>query len=409
MNTVNQNKKTSTVQFKTFIVLLLLVLSGPIKSQAFQLTNQAEISVITCSPGNEVYSVYGHSAIRVKDEIYKYDVVFNYGIFDFSAPNFLYRFAAGQTDYLLGAYQFDDFVQQYQRDKRSVFQQTLNLTQNEKQKIFDFLIWNAKPENRVYRYNFFFDNCATRVRDVVVDNIEGGVTFNEEKQSHKTLRQLVEDYHGKLLWLTFGIDLAVSSESDREATFYEEMLLPDYLMNYFADATKTNGNIPLVQPARTIYKAPVQEYNSLKAGSPFVVFFILILLVGFLSYRQFRKRKMKPGLDYILYGMTGLAGIILSWLALFSEHPAMSPNYNILWALPLNLLFALALIVKKWRPAVKYYHLFISVWLILFMCCSPFIPQYFHPAFYLLIVLVLCRSVWHSLLIMKIKVPGKSL
>ncbi len=408
MNKVNQNRKTSRVQFKTLIVLFLLLLSGSLKSHAFQLTNQAEISVITCSPGNEVYSVYGHSAIRVKDDVYKYDVAFNYGIFDFSAPNFLYRFAAGQTDYLLGAYQFDDFVQQYQRDKRSVYEQTLNLTQNEKQKIFDFLIWNAKPENRVYRYNFFFDNCATRVRDVVADNIEGGVTFKEEKQSHKTLRQLVDDYHGKLLWLTFGIDLAVSSESDREATFYEEMLLPDYLMNYFAEATKTNGNVPLVQPTRIVYKAPAQEYKSFKAGSPFVVFFILTLLVGFLSYGQFRKHKMKPGLDYIIYGMTGLTGIILSWLALFSEHPAMSPNYNILWALPLNLLFALALIVKKWRPAIKYYHLFISAWLILFICGSPFIPQYFHLAFYPIIVLVLCRSVLHSLLIMKMKVAGKS-
>ncbi len=398
---MNQIDKTIRKRVHIFVVLILLVLASSVKSQAFQLTNGAEVSVITCSPGNEAYSVYGHSAIRIKDTAYKYDVVFNYGIFDFSAPNFLYRFAAGQTDYLLGAYNFDEFVEQYQREKRSVFEQTLNLTPTEKQKIFDFLIWNAKPENRVYRYNFFFDNCATRIRDVVANNIEGGVAFNLEDQSHKTLRRLTKDYHGKLLWINFGIDFVVSSKSDREATVSEEMFLPDYLMSHLAEAKKIKDGTSVVTTTQTIYKAPDNNFKSSKATSPFVVFLILTLVVGYFSVKQFRVGKMKNGLDYFVFAFTGVMGIVMGWFALYSEHPAMSPNYNLLWGVPLNFLFVFIWMIKKWRPFVRYYHVFISLWLILFLCFSAFIPQYFHPVFYLFVVMVLSRSVTHSVLIFR--------
>ncbi len=371
------------------------------KSLAFHLSDNAVISVITCSPGNEAYSVYGHSAIRVKDAAFNYDVVYNYGIFDFSAPNFVYRFAAGETDYLLGAYRFDVFVEEYQKDKRSVFEQTLDLNQSEKQKIFDFLLWNAKPENRVYRYNFFFDNCATRIRDVVADNIEGGLEWNTEDQSHKTLRRLIKDYHGKLLWLNFGIDFLVSSDSDREASLSEEMFLPDYVMQHLADAKKVSEDIPVVKKLTTIYKAPDNGFKSSKITSPFVVFLLLTLVVAFVSVKQFRKGEMKAGLDYFVFGFNGFMGIVMGWFVLYSEHPAMSPNYNLLWALPLNFIFAFALIIKKWRPFLNYYFLFISAWLLLFLCCSFLIPQYFHPVFYLFALMVLSRSLLHSALIFK--------
>ena len=382
-------------------MLLFLLFFGVNKSIAFELSEQAEISLITCAPGNGAATAYGHTAIRVKDEIHNYDLAFNYGIYDFEAPNFAYRFASGETDYLLAAYNFESFVNSYKRKNRSVYEQTLELTPTEKQKIVDFLIWNAKPENRVYRYNFFFDNCATRVRDVLANNIEGGLTFDEEKHSHKTLRQLVDDYHGKLLWLTFGIDLVVSSESDREATFWEEMLLPDYLMNHLAEAVKTNGNIPIVKKTTTIYQSSGSKYKSFLLVSPFVVFLVCALLFAFFSYKQFRRSEMKIRLDYLIYGITGAMGVVMAWMALFSEHPAMNPNYNLLWALPVNLLFAIILRVKKWRLFVKYYHVFVSICLILFICCCAFIPQRFHPAFYLFIAMLLSRSLFHSILFLK--------
>ncbi len=388
-------------QFLLVGLVVLLVLSGVLPAKAFKLSDGAEISLITCDPGFGAATVYGHSAIRVKDAAYDYDLAFNYGIYDFESPNFLYRFASGQTDYLLAAYNFDAFVNSYKNTKRSVYEQLLDLTPAEKQKIFDFLVWNAKPENRIYRYNFFFDNCATRVRDVLVNNIEGGLIFNEEERSGKTLRGLVKDCHGKLLWLSFGIDYVVSSKSDREATYWEEMFLPDYLMDHFEDALKSKERVPLVKEARIVYEAPGLTYTSLKFISPFVVFLLIALVILWFSVRQLQRRNPKIKLDYWVYGLNGFMGIVIAWFTLFSEHPAMSPNYNLLWASPLNLAFAFALRIKKWRPRLKYYHIFISIWMVVFLCASPFIPQYFHPVFYLFVIMILSRSIVHSLLIIR--------
>ncbi len=388
---------------QTFVILLAILafmLEFQTKGFALQLSNRAEISVITCSPGNEAYSVYGHSAIRVKDDVFGYDAVFNYGIFDFSSPNFLYRFAAGQTDYLLGVYRFDSFMREYRHDKRSVFEQVLNLTPDEKQKIFDYLVWNAKPENRVYRYNFFFDNCASRIRDVVVDNVEGGLSF-QEKATGETLRQLIKNYQGKLLWLDFGIDFLVSAPSDRVATLWEEMFLPDYVMKHFATAVKTRDNTPIVKSLEVLYKAPEADFKSGRLTSPFVVFLVLFLLVGWLTFNQYKKGVMKSSLDYILYGLNGFGGLIITWFVLYSEHPAMLPNYNLAWLIPLNLLFVFAWIVKKWRPVLKFYHVVLTVWLLFFICCHAVFPQKFHPVFFLIAATMMIRSLAHSAIIYK--------
>lgn len=370
-------------------------------ASAFQLSEQAEISILTCAPGNGAATVYGHSAIRVNDPLYNYDLVFNYGIYDFEAPNFVYRFVSGQTDYLLAAYKYETFVNSYRRGKRSVYEQVLNLTSVEKQKIFDFLNWNAKPENRVYRYNFFFDNCATRVRDVIVDNVEGGVSFQEETLSHKTLRRLVKDYHGKLLWVDFGVDFIVSHDSDREASFWEEMFLPDYLMKHFAVAVKEKDNTPLVKKQIVVYQAPANDFKAMKAIGPMVFFSVLTLCVLFFSYKQFKKKRMNTRLTGWVYGFNGFVGIVVLWFVLYSEHPAMSPNYNLLWALPVNLVFVLACFVKKWKSQLVYYHLVLSLWMILFLASALFIPQAFHPVYYLLVLMVLARSIPHSILLLR--------
>lgn len=397
--------KLKSAQIAVFVIVGLFFCWNSGECKALTLSEKAEISLLTCSPGNEMYSVYGHSAIRVMDMAYNYDNVFNYGIFDFNTPNFLYRFASGQTDYLLAAYGFEDFVKEYQSDKRSIFEQVLNLSQNEKQKIFDFLIWNAKPENRVYRYNFFFDNCATRVRDVLAEQVEGGIAFPENSADPKTFRQLTKDYHGKLLWVNFGIDFVVSADADKIATVSEEMFLPDYLMKHFAAAVKKKGGVPLVKKTHSVYLAEGSEYKAWKITSPFIVFLVPCFLVLLISVKQFRANRFKFGLDYFVYGLNGIMGVIIAWFTLFSEHPAMSPNFNLFWAMPLSLVFVLLWTVKKWRPVLKYYHVVISVWLILFVLLGTFVPQKFHPVFYLFILMVLSRSVFHSIAILKARNP----
>ncbi|MCG6189068.1 Lnb N-terminal periplasmic domain-containing protein [Maribellus maritimus] len=390
------------IQRLTFLLILAFLLQNK-ETRAFVLSRHSEISVLTCSPGDEAYSVYGHSAIRVKDESYNYDVVFNYGIFDFSSPNFLYRFASGQTDYLLGAYGFSDFVDDYIAAKRSIYEQVLNLTQHEKQKVFDFLLWNAQPENRVYRYNFLFDNCATRVRDVIQEQSDGNVNFPEKPENQKTFRDLIKEYHSKLLWLNFGIDLIVVAPSDKDASAFEEMFLPDYLMGHFTNSTITTGNEtkPLVRATNVIYQAPESTFKSLKIVSPFVVFGILLLLVIYVSVRQWRKKKINYLTDYLVFGINGFMGVVMLWFVLYSEHPAMHPNYNLLWAIPVNLIFIFIWKIKKWRTVTRYYFVVVSVWLLLFLLLGSLVPQKFHVVFYLLTLIVLARAVLNTLFVLR--------
>ncbi len=385
-----------------FILLFFFFVST---TRAFVLSDEAEISVLTCSPGNEAYSVYGHSAIRVKDLSYDYDIVFNYGIFDFSTPNFVYRFASGQTDYLLGAYGFSDFVQEYVAAQRSIFEQVLNLTQVEKQKVFDFLLWNAKPENRVYRYNFFFDNCATRVRDVIQEESDGVVIFPEYDVPPRTFRELIKEYHSKLIWVNFGIDLVVAAPSDKKATAYDEMFLPDYLMEHFANSTIKTGNEvrPLVKSSGVIYEAQELKVKNSKISSPFAVFGVLLLIVIFVSVRQLRKKKINYLTDYLVFGINGFLGLAMLWFVFYSEHPAMHPNYNILWAIPLNFVFAFLWKIKKWRPVTRYYFVIVAIWLFIFMLTATFVPQKFHAVFYIISLMVICRAVLNSVFIFRKK------
>lgn len=376
-------------------VFLMLIPSG---SKAFNLSNRAEVSIITCAPGNEMYSVYGHSAIRVFDPAYNYDVAFNYGIFDFSSPNFLYRFCAGQTDYLLGAYRFESFLEEYKKNKRSVYEQKLIISEDEKQKIVDFLLWNAKPENRVYRYNFFFDNCATRIRDVVANNIEGGIVY-AEKADNKTLRTLIKDYHGRLKWLDFGIDFLISSKADRLATLEEEMFLPDYVMKQFAAVKRKSNGERIAGDVQVLYQAPESKAVGSWFTSPAMVIGLLLLLVLVFTAKQFRKQKLNTALDVVLFGINGLGGLLVLWFTIYSEHPAMKANYNLLWLVPLSLLFAVVWPVKKWRKFTCYYFPIFSGWMILFVLFSLFSIQKFHPCFFLMIGMMLVRSLANSLLL----------
>lgn len=386
-----------------FCIALVFIFLNPGQIKAFNLSNDAEVSILTCSPGHEIYSVYGHSAIRVKDVNENYDMVFNYGIFDFSSPNFLYRFASGQTDYLLGIANYGEFYNEYVNEKRSILEQVLNLTQDEKQKIFNFLIWNSRPENRMYRYNFFFDNCATRIRDVIKVQGEREVIFPGDRMESKTLRDLIKEFHRKMLWLNFGIDLVIGSPADKNATAYEEMFLPDYLMRHFFNSKLKNNPVitPLVKSSNEIYNAPKEEYIESKITSPFAVFLFLTVLIMYFSFYEFRRKKISSLLDYIVYGITGLMGIIILWFVLYSEHPAMSPNYNLMWAIPLNLFFSVIWSIKKWRTITKYYHVLISVWLILFVVFGTLVPQDFHIAFYFFVLMIFSRSILHTITIIK--------
>ncbi len=371
-----------------FLNLILLVLfHSNIKAQ--QLSSEATISILTCDPGTEAYSMHGHSAIRVTDPAQHLDAVFNYGVFSFESNDFLYRFAKGQTDYLMMGQRFASWLPEYEKEQRSVYEQALNLSDEGKNKLFAALLENAKPENRVYRYNFFVDNCATRVRDMIERNSGGQISFPDNHPT-ESYRDLIKHYHHSLRWFDLGIDLLVGKKADEPVSAYGQMFLPDYLMNQFAKAqiTVDGKPRPLVLETKTLLEYPNSKQNS-DLPWPAIVFGLLFACVTTISVRAYLRKKQLIWLDCWLFALTGLAGLIIGWFTLFSEHPAMSPNYNLLWAFPLNIFFAIIWTKKEWRPKSRIYFWITGILLLLGFICG----QVFNPAVYMIIFILLVRVV----------------
>jgi len=370
-----------------FFLILISVLVFQPKVQAQQLSPEATVSILTCNPGEEVYSMYGHTAIRVSDPTQKLDIVFNYGAFSFETSDFLYRFAKGQTDYRMDGGRFQSFLPEYDEEKRSVYEQVLNLPPEGKNQLFQALIENFKPENQVYRYNFFMDNCASRVRDMVERHAGTPIRFPDNHPT-ESYRELIKHFHHSFRWFDLGIDLLVGKKADEQVSAYGQMFLPEYLKDQFANAEITIDGKPqpLVLETRTLREYPNSKLNS-DLPWPAIVFGILFLIVAAISIRDFLRKTKSDWLDYWLLGLSGFAGLIIGWFTLYSEHPAMSPNYNLLWAFPLNLFFAGVWAIKKWRPQTRYYFWLSGALLLL----SFVIGQQFNPAVYFIILILLVR------------------
>jgi hypothetical protein len=359
------------------------------------LSPQAQISLLTSSPSDEdVYTVYGHTALRVNDPGTATDLVFNYGIFDFSTPNFIYRFAKGETDYQVRAYEFKYYLTEYRDRGSEVYEQVLTLLPEEKESLWQALVLNERPENRVYRYNFFFDNCATRPAAMIENNIKGIIRYPPQTKP-ATFREAINYCTRNHPWITFGCDLIMGLPTDRVMTPKETFFLPEYLKQAFdrAETVRSDGVQPLV--AKVIVRAV--ETPSAK-GAPsffasplfcFTLFFVLILM---LTRHEWRRQRYFRLPDALLFLLAGTAGCILFFLSFISVHPAMFPNISLLWLHPLHLAGAVLFSVKKLNALAFWYH-FINFVVILIMAAAwIFIPQHFNPAFIPLIASLWIRS-----------------
>jgi len=375
------------------VISLLFLFSISFSAYAGKLSSSAEVSLITCSPGNQIHSFFGHTAIRVYDPVYETDYIFNYGLFDFSTPNFVYRFAKGQTDYQLGVQNYKSFVNSYIRDNRSVYEQKINLTEVEKQNLFDALVENYKPENRVYRYNFFFDNCASRVRDMIEAHVSDKLNWIYPEEEPVTFRQMIEKYIPANTWIDLGIKLALGIPADNIISPYEKMFLPDYVSLDFKNAMiqRNTGEILLCKPLKTIYKAPEIKEKFDPFAPNIIIIFLAVLVVLTTVYGQVRG-KHKIWIDFFTYLVFGIAGLIIAFLTFASEHPATEWNLNLIWALPTHFVFAFVLLKKSWYRPVKIYHRFTAIVLVLFFMTMPGLPQSFHWLVIPLSLLLLVRS-----------------
>ncbi len=379
---------------KSFLLItaLIFIVSHQLWSQIPQLSDKSEISVLTIGPGDELYSKFGHSAIRVKDPVSRIDWVFNYGTFDFNTPHFYLKFIRGKLNYMLSVQSFRGFYYEYKAEKRSVYEQVLDLSYDQKKKIFDFLLWNAQPENRYYLYDFLYDNCATRVRDVIKNQL-GDSLIMPNHPLNLTFRKAFLSYVDNQPWLKIGINLLNGMEADKKLDLYHAMFLPDYVdtvMSISSLKMPGNNKKPLVKEGHYIYRF---DRNGSKNPwiKPWLVFGLLLLLVIWVSVWEYRHLSRKKWIDFLTFFITGLAGTILLGLWLLTDHLVAKNNLNILWLFPLHLIYAFFVIKEKPAQWVKLYANIMRYYYLLFLVAMPFLPQYIDYNFIPIILIILIR------------------
>lgn len=340
---------------KKIYLIFLLFCSTIFQLNAQNLSDKATVSVITCGPGSELYSAFGHNAFRIHDPVLQLDKIYNYGTFDFNAPNFYLNFAKGKLTYQLSTSSFIWFLREYNYENRWVKAQELNLTPTDVQKVYDFLENNAKPQNKYYQYDFFYNNCATKIEDVIQNILKDKVHFTTNYiKTNKTHRDLIANYTANnFKWAKFGIDLALGSVIDKTANKKDYNFLPDYIFKTFENATITveNNQIkPLVKKEATILSAK-KTIHHYSLFSPLNILFILSLFIIFITYQDFKKNKRTKIIDFLLYFITGIIGIIVLLLWFTTSHTATYRNLNFLWAFAPNILIAFVVlknIIPKW-------------------------------------------------------------
>lgn len=354
-----------------FLLLMSLSLGGFAQNP---LSDSAQISVLTLGPyQGELYSAFGHSAIRVYDPQSGTDLAFNYGVFDFDQPNFYLNFTRGHLLYKLGVYPYDLFRDHYIERNRYVHEQVLNLTQEQKQKVFDYLFWNAQPENVNYLYDYFYNNCATKVRDVFVSVFGDSIKFDGTYATPGyTVRDLTHSYLSQQPWGELGIEICLGQPMDKTLTPYEYMFMPDYVESGFNHAT-LNGT-PIVRKTVSVYESTPQAV-SFSIFHPWIVFGLLLLIVVVLTIRDWKRKRLTKWFDVTLFSVVGLIGLLLFVLWVATDHHAAAKNWNLLWAFPLHVFVAPFVFGKKYSPIIKRYFLVTTIVLVGTLALWIFLPQ----------------------------------
>jgi len=341
-----------------------------------QLSPSAQIAIVTLGPWQgEVYSAFGHSAIRLYDPELSIDAFYNYGAFTFNQPNFYLNFAKGHLNYKLDVDHYAPWRDYYISNNRFVHEQILNLNHEQTQKVFDYLFWNSLPENQYYFYDYFYDNCATRLRDVMKITLKDAVVFDSTYiTTDYTIRELTDIYLKYQPWGDLGIDICLGLPMDKHASPYEYMFLPDYIESSFDHATirSDSGVAPLVKDKISVYEAaPEDPPRSL--FHPWTVFGAFLLITIVLTWRNVKSHTRSKWFDAIIFGIIGLVGLLLFFLWTATDHKAAARNMNILWAMPLHLLF-IPLYLKGKKIAITWFKV-IAVLNLLVLLTWAWLPQ----------------------------------
>ena len=323
-----------------------------------------QISLLTCGPGADPYELYGHTALRVQNELTGEDLVFNYGIFDFDTPNFGLRFMLGQTDFKMGVTHFYHFAHSYQRDGRSIVEQVLNLQPDEKIKMLAALDSLWRMEDWTYRYNILYDNCSTRAIDQIKTALNGQMVLSETENGKHTFRSVLHEFSSETSpWYAFGEDLILGSEIDHPLEVSKLLFSPVYAEKYMDSAyvlEADGARRPLVSRKVTLLEAAQKDKDLFPISPMTATMLLLVATLGWCAW-EFSRKRLNPWIDYILMFGTGLAGLIVGFLFFLSEHPAVGSNWLVLLFNPLPLIY-LPFKIRRDRLGKKdYYYRFVGV------------------------------------------------
>ena len=387
------------MQLKKIAILLLLSFSALGFSQEMLLSPLSKISLLTVGTGDELYSSFGHSAFRIQDPSIGIDRIYDYGGFDFDPPAFYLKFARGKLNYRMSGYKTDGFLEAYRRENRWVKEQTLNLSQAERNKIFAFLQNNYRVENRYYLYDFLFDNCATKIPEVLQEGLGDKLKFNYPHiQNPFTFRQLIHQNLDENAWATFGIDLALGAIIDRKATPWEHQFLPLYVDKQMTNTT-INGEAFVTKEEMLVTEKPVESGSPLLL-TPLFWMILLMLAVVVITYFDHKNNRRNKGLDFVLFFSTGAVGLLLFFLWFMTDHVFTKANFNLLWAFPFNLVLAFILLKSKVAPVwVKKYLWILLIGMAITGILWLFKIQIFSPLIIFLLVALGIRYLFliHSL------------
>jgi hypothetical protein len=339
-----------------------------------------DISILTCRSGDELYSTFGHTAIRIVNTENDFDITYNYGVYSYNTSNFYIKFMRGKLPYYLGVSQTEFFMREYYHDKRSVIEQKLILTNDQKEIIIRFLLENAKPENRSYKYDFFYDNCATRAVDVY--ELAGEINYSNSIDE-KTYRELLKENLQNLVWSDFGIDLVIGARADLYTDRRGQMFLPEYIMKNLEYAT-VNSSGPLVEQAKLVLDFEELNAARKKSGTNWPLICTSILFILSLLINLFWK-KIARTYNRLIILICGILGLFLLFMWFGTEHGATKDNWNILWLNPLFLIFPF---IKGKTKRISIYIIIVILFVAGLNCIIDILPQFYNLGFLPLIMML---------------------
>ena len=407
----NQKSKIKNLLGCLFIISMLCY---PLGAQHLN-PSDIRISLLTAAPGNELFLRFGHSAIRIRIDSQNYDTVYNYGTFDFNAPNFYGNFARGRMLYFLGKESYHHFVASYMYENRRIREQVFDLDSAQTMFVLNFLENNALPENCYYRYHFLYDNCATRIRDLMLQTFSG--TALPESQETPTFRDLIHRCTREHPWGKFGIDIALGLPTDRKTGTFEQMFLPDDMFDAFAKMSYHNR--PIVKETNDIFIPDCPAFLPPGFMTPMVVCCLVLVLALVFSFQfclrrglrrsvfsfQFSRANQKNkknqknhinhinhSFDFLLFLVVGLVGLLVIFLWFFTDHTNTQNNLNIIWALPTHAVMAFFLLSKQRNNFTRKYFLATSILAALLLVTWAFLPQPLNPSLIPLVLAVALRA-----------------